>query len=312
MSCANLGRILQRARGPPLSVARKYDLPAACSDSAAFNSSSFNGLFQMKDFDGRCKPTRPVLRYHGGKWRIAPWVISFFPPHETYVEPFGGGGSVLLRKPESRNEVYNDLDEELCNLFRMLRSRGNQLVKLLKLTPFSRTEFERCFQPGGSNLERARKAMFRSICGFGTAGYFRQTGFSTSIKNRNCRSHEWANYPDALAKVVERLKCVVIENRPAIDVMQRNDSETTLHYVDPPYVATTRSSPKDYRYEMDDAQHIELAECLHSLKGTVVLSGYPSPLYSRLFKSLKTHDRMTTTQTNERRVERIWIKAARS
>ena len=268
----------------------------------------------MKDFDKKCKPskpTRPVLRYHGGKWRIAPWVIGFFPEHETYVESFGGGGSVLLRKPESRNEVYNDLDEELCNLFKVLRGRGSQLIKLLKLTPFSRTEFERCFEHGGSDIERARKSVFRSICGFGTAGYFRKTGFSTSIKGGNCRSHEWANYPESLSAVVERFRRVVVENRPAIDVMQRNDSPSTLHYVDPPYVSETRSSAKDYHHEMTDEQHVELAECLHSLKGTVVLSGYPSKLYARLFNSLRTHDRLTTTQSNEQRTERIWIKPAR-
>ena len=75
--------------------------------------------------------TRPIVRYHGGKFLLANWIISHFPPHRVYVEPFGGGGSVLLRKPRSYAEVYNDMDGEIVNVFRMVRDRGDELLRVL-------------------------------------------------------------------------------------------------------------------------------------------------------------------------------------
>jgi len=69
--------------------------------------------------DNHAIPTRSLLRYFGGKWAIAPWVLSHLPPHRIYVEPFGGAASILLRKPRSRIEVYNDLDEEIVGIFRI-------------------------------------------------------------------------------------------------------------------------------------------------------------------------------------------------
>jgi site-specific DNA-adenine methylase len=64
-------------------------------------------------------PRRPVLRYHGGKWKLAEWVISLFPPHRTYVEPFGGAASVLMRKSRAYAEIYGDMDGEVVNVFEM-------------------------------------------------------------------------------------------------------------------------------------------------------------------------------------------------
>lgn len=87
---------------------------------------------------------RPLLRYHGGKWRLAPWIISFFPDHRIYTEAYGGAASVLLRKKRSYAEVYNDLDGEIVNLFRVLRNpaQARELIRLVALTPFAREEFE--------------------------------------------------------------------------------------------------------------------------------------------------------------------------
>ena len=86
---------------------------------------------------------RPILRYHGGKWLLAPWIISHFPKHKIYVEPFGGGGSVLLRKSRVYAEVYNEMDGEMSNPFRVARDNGQRLKNMLKYTPYSREEFEK-------------------------------------------------------------------------------------------------------------------------------------------------------------------------
>ena len=101
--------------------------------------------------------TRPLVRYHGGKWMLAPWIIAHFPPHRTYVEPFGGGGSVLLRKTRSYAEVYNDLGGEIVNLFRVARARGEELARLVELTPFARAEFAESYEPAEDELEEARR-----------------------------------------------------------------------------------------------------------------------------------------------------------
>ena len=109
--------------------------------------------------DASMTPTRPVLRWHGGKWVLAPWIIEHFPPHRTYTEVFGGAASVLIRKPRAHAEVYNDLDGEVVNLFRVLQSdeQSARLTKLLYLTPFARAEFDMCYEPTEDTVERARR-----------------------------------------------------------------------------------------------------------------------------------------------------------
>src|SRR5574343_303278 len=102
--------------------------------------------------------TRPALRYFGGKFRLAPWIISQFPPHTVYVEPFGGGGSVLLRKLPAYHEVYNDLDGDVVNFFRVLREQPDELLRAIDLTPYSREEQRQAFDANDepSSLDRAR------------------------------------------------------------------------------------------------------------------------------------------------------------
>jgi site-specific DNA-adenine methylase len=71
---------------------------------------------------------RPVLRYHGGKFRLAPRLIEIFPPHRVYTEVFGGGASVLFHKPRCYSEIYNDLDGEVVNVFLVLQDRATRVL----------------------------------------------------------------------------------------------------------------------------------------------------------------------------------------
>lgn len=255
---------------------------------------------------------RPLVRYHGGKWKLAPWIISHFPKHRTYTEAFGGGGSVLLRKPRSYAEVYNDLDGEIVNLFRMARDRGSDLERLVRLTPFAREEFVESYQPAECDLEQARRTLIRSFMGFGSASVSKQvTGFrSNSNRSGTTPAHDWANYPRALEITIERLQGVVIENREAIDVLKQHDSAETIHYVDPPYVLETRwlkDKTKAYKHEMTDEHHRQLAEVLLKLEGGVILSGYRCPLYDELYKGWRRIDKAAHADGAADRVESLWF-----
>lgn len=231
---------------------------------------------------------RPVMRYHGGKFRLADWIMSFFPDHHhTYVEPFGGAASVLMCKPRSPAEVYNDLDADVVNVFRVLRdpSDAQRLRELCTLTPYARAEFIAAYDDGSDDpVEQARRTIFRAAAGFGSAGATKgRTGFrSYSRSDRSVTpAMDWASYPQAIQGFCERLFGVIIESGAALDVMARHDATDTLFYVDPPYLHATRmmDGSRAYRHEMSDQEHENLCNRLTDIQGFVVLSGYPNPMY---------------------------------
>lgn len=258
-------------------------------------------------------PTRPVLRWHGGKWLLAPWIIGHLPPHRVYVEPFGGAGSVLMRKPRSYAEVWNDLDGEVVNLFRVLRSDdATELLRRLRLTPFSREEFAAAYVAVDDPIERARNLVIRSFMGFGSNGHNRLTGFrANSNRSGTTPSHDWVNYPDSLAKVINRLSGVTVESKDALAVMAQHDGPDTLHYADPPYVMSTRSDEgSDYAHEMNDDQHAELLVFLRGLSGMVVVSGYPSEMYDSHLTGWRRIEREALADGAAPRTEVLWMNEA--
>ena len=213
---------------------------------------------------------------------MAPWIISHFPQHECYVEPFGGGASVLLRKSPSRVEVYNDLDSEVVNFFRVLRDEPGELVRRVALTPFSRAELRECETAAlegraADAVERARWFFVRSWQGRAAPNRWR-SGW-------RYRRH-WGD-AERLFGLAERLKEVLIEQDDALVVLRRCDTPATVFYCAPPYVADTRSTrwgSNGYRHEMSDENHRELAGLLRGLQGAVLVSGYESELYEELYR----------------------------
>lgn len=252
------------------------------------------------------------MRYHGGKWLLAPWILRHLPPHRIYVEPFGGAASVLLRKERTYSEVYNDLDGELCNLFRVMRERGLELREALLYTPFSRVEFRASYEASSDSLEQARRTIVRSFMGFGSNAHSRKTGFrANGWRCTTTPATDWRNFPHALDAIIDRLRGVVIENRDALEVIQQQDTPTTLHYVDPPYCAETRDKGKDYRHEMTEDDHRHLAEVLHECAGMVVLSGYACNLYDEdLYSDWHRVERVALADGARKRTEVLWINSA--
>jgi DNA adenine methylase len=233
--------------------------------------------------------SRPLVLYHGGKWVLAPWIISFIPKHRIYVELYGGGASVLLRKPRAWSEIYNDLDSDIVNLFRVIRNNANELREKLYLTPYSREEYRLAFYKTGDPLEKARRTIVRSFMGFGTNAILcdgsNHPGFRGNEKTAGkSPGNLWKDYPEALDAIIDRMRGVIIENKNALDLIPSLDSDKTVFYADPPYLPEVRGPGKDYRFEMTEEAHIRLAEILNKTKGAALVSGYDSELYNNLYK----------------------------
>lgn len=264
-------------------------------------------------------PTRPLLRWLGGKYRLASWIISHFPPHRIYVEPFGGAASVLLQKERSYNEVYNDLDGELVNLFQVLRgNRAAELLESLRLTPYARAEYMAAFTPSDDPVERARRTIVRSHLAHGTGGVRldRPTGFRTDGPSGSTNvAGEWADLPEALGAVVERMRGVNVEQRPALDLISRYAGPDTLFYLDPPYMPETRSTKSrkpgeryhTYAFEMDEAGHAELLALCRQSSAMIVISGYPSAAYDQQLMGWRRVEAQARAHRNSPRTECLWM-----
>ena len=268
-------------------------------------------------------PARPVLRYHGGKFRLAPWVIRHFPPHRCYVEPFGGAAGVLIQKDRAYAEVYNDLDGDIVNVFRVLRDRAqcDDLIAQLLLTPYARDEFDAAYEPPTDPIERARRTLVRAEMGFGSAGATKGcTGFRIDTRRKHGTAQQLrARFPESLARVCARLSGVMIENRPALSIIDQHDAADTLFYVDPPYVMGTRNvgarHGRYYACEMSDDEHVQLLDKLCAVKDMVVLSGYESALYLGALQGwsmASTEARISAARGAGIRTECLWMNPAAS
>lgn len=259
----------------------------------------------------------PLMHYHGAKFRLSPWIISHFPEHKTYCEPFGGAAGVLLNKPRSQSEIYNDLDQDIVNVFRVLQNekQSARLTELLALTPYSRDEFCLAQELTDDPVEKARRTLIRSYMGFGSASATRArpTGFRIdTARDYGTTADTWAKYPETVIHFIDRLKGVVIENKNAIEVIKNHDREDTLFFVDPPYVHNTRDKRNQdaYNHEMTNEQHHELIEQLKKAEGFVFLSGYKNEIYDELLSDWETIDkrsRISAGRGTAVRIETMWM-----
>ena len=231
---------------------------------------------------------KPPIPWFGGKQLMSSKLLPLFPPHQTYVEVFGGAGALLFAKESSPVEVYNDLDSDLVNFMRVLRDKDGMFPDFYNracLSPYSREEWIYCrdhLNDDPDPVERARR--FFVLARFSFAGLV-GSSFGICVGGSKGgmvqKASAYKGVLGILPRLSERLMSVLIENKDFRNLIQVYDTKDTLFYLDPPYLPETRRSGC-YKCKMTTDDHRELVEMLRNIKGKVMLSGYPSELYDSL------------------------------
>lgn len=259
------------------------------------------------------------LKTHGGKHYLASKIVELMPPHLHYVEPFFGGGSVLLTKdPNGVSEVANDLNGRLMNFWRVMQDEDlfARFQRILQATPFSEVAWRDAHQRlrADGDVVQDAAAFFiecrQSLAGRGDT--FAPLSKTRTRRGMNEQASAWMNAVDGLATVHQRLHRVVVLDRPAMEVIRQQDGPDTLYYLDPPYPQTTRTATQTYgEYEMADTDHSALLELINSLRGRVMISGYHCDLYDDVLAKWHCHEfelpnNAAGGKNKRRMVECVW------
>ena len=255
---------------------------------------------------------RTILKYPGSKWNIAGQLAELVPPHHSYVEPYFGSGALLFNKQPSDIETINDLDSDVTNLFRCIQVDPERLARMVMTTPFSRETYDSQFDGKSTvyltSFQRAAGFLIRCWQGHG----FRTNGYKVGWKNdvvgreRAYALWNWYRLPEWIIDIAERLRTVQIENRPALEVIERFDHKGVFMYLDPPYLLGTRTA-KQYKYEMFDADHEELLKAILQSKAKIMISGYESEMYNDYLSGWQKKQFSSCAEYGSPRTETVWM-----
>ena len=247
-----------------------------------------------------------VLKYAGGKSRIAPWIISLFPPHNNYCEPFFGSGAVFFNKAPVRIETINDINSEITELFRVIREHTEELCRAIAFTPFSREEYMIAYEKADDPIERARRTLTRYHQSFSPAARSKNSWRNVTCSSGPFVTKAWNELPELVIEAAKRLKHAQIENCDALELIKRFDNSDALIYIDPPYPLAIREKNL-YQYEMTDEQHIELLHVVKRSKAKIALSSYDNELYNRELEGWACAEKKCVIQIGQIRTEKLYM-----
>lgn len=268
---------------------------------------------------------KPAFPYYGGKSYIAQWILSFVPPHHTFVDLFGGSGAIILAKEPSPVEVFNDIDEGLTHFYSVLRDpqMAEELVRRLELTPYSRSEYYNCLRTWKDckdPVEKARRWYYVQATSFnGRFGAGIRTSPTASSRGKSALVSAYQTHVERIREVAKRFRDVIIENLDFAEVVKRYDTPQTVFYADPPYVLETRNKTSTYTHEISLDDHRRLVEIALNTKGRWVISGYEHPVYAPLVENGWTQERLEVVAQaaaynaarTRQRTEVLWISPER-
>lgn len=253
---------------------------------------------------------KAVMKYPGSKWSLADWIISFFPEHHSYLEPFLGSGAVLFNKARSHIETVNDLDGNVVNLFEWIRKDPERLAHEIYYTPYARQVYEDAFSSvPEDSLGKAANFYIRLNMGHGFRTNGEKVGWKNDVqgRKRSYASQDWCSLPEKIMQAAERLRGVQIEHMDAVELMGRFNYPNVLIYLDPPYMPGTRHG-KQYRCEMyDERRHERMLEAALLHKGPVLVSGYDTELYNDMLQGWHREETVSYSQVCKKKREILWM-----
>lgn len=264
----------------------------------------------------KSKKLRPAFKIHGGKWYLAEWIISLFPPNYEsmdYVEPYSGAASVWLNKnPSTGIEVLNDINLGVTQIFKALRDEPKEFISTLKKIKYServfKRELDRVEEPYVDYLDHAvSEFIVRRMSRGGL-----KKNFAWSERQRGGQPGDvnaWKTIIGALPLIAERIAPCHIHNLHAPKVIKAYDHPNVLMYIDPPYDPDSRVAKNAYEHEMTTEQHVELSEDLHKCKSKIIISGYPSKLYSRLYSEWRCEKKKIINHSSQKKKKEYKIEA---
>ncbi len=240
------------------------------------------GCFKIKKLDGSSRHMGRFFPYLGGKTAMISELLEHIPPHTRYVEAFGGSAELLLRKPRSKQEVYNDVNGYLVNLFIQVRDNLQQLQERLYWLPFSRELYEQWSRDFRNNVapsdpvEQAARFYYVLCCQFAGRMY---GGWSIGRTSWSLRR------VDKLKQIHERLQGVAVECNDYRKVLETWDDPETFIFLDPPYLGTT-----GYRQGFTQRDHLELRKSLEGLQGHWLLTINDHPHIRKLYRGFNLRE----------------------
>ena len=236
-----------------------------------------------------------MISWYGRKATFLPWLLPRLPIAgvDTFVDAFGGSGSVICGRPPVARNIYAERDPALVDLFRLLQDRAaaERLVAALQLTPWHRGEYDRAVRAAGDcPLERSRQfvvwAVQRAIMTADAAWRFHRRAHTTDLLR------PWAAAASELLAIQPATAHLTVVHGDGLTTSAEYDSPTTLHYLDPPYLGFDSV----YRWRFGLADHQRLADAAHRRTGRVAISGYRSPAYDRWFRGWYRWDHPTARE----------------
>ena len=265
----------------------------------------------MTLFDTTIK--NPALRYPGSTWNLIEWHLSFVPPHYGFISPFAGSATEFLRKRPSKLDVYNDLNGDLVNFFRVLRERPDELIAQIELTPYARAEHEYCLQPCDDPLERARRFYVVAWQSFHMKDNPPSWRRKTAMVDKNgAQSGDYTRATNSsrgfLSVCADKIRFLQIESTDGIELVKQYGKAGNFLYCNPPYVQSTVTSSTIYGNEWPDSTHLDLFNALQQNKGMAMVCGYASQLYADTYEASgwERHDKKVRT-SGKPKIESIWL-----